>query len=182
MTVVRRFSIALMLTAALTGCAPLSHDPESAAPREYGPALEQASLEVRAGRYGIADHILAEFAMKFPSAPEAVETLYWRAVFKADPANQVALVKESLPLLDSYLAAPAAATLHRTEAGALKRLVILVESRAAVSSAPAPAAPAPAVAKPEAGKDEEIARLKEELQRANAELERIKRRLARPRP
>ena len=178
MIVLHRLSLLASVALLVTACASAHVDPEAVAPRDYAAALDQASLEVRFGRYGVADRVLSEFAAKAPASPEAIETLYWRALFKADPANQVALVREAIPMLDAYLAAPAASTAHRTEAAALKRLVTLVDSRVAVAPV---LASAPVATKPDAAKDEEIARLKEELQRANAELERIKRRLAQPR-
>lgn len=178
MTLSRPVCITLAALTLLAACGPLrSGAPEPAASDAFATALLQASTEAQAGRYGVADRLLGDFATRYASAPEAAETLYWRALFKADPANQVAYIKEAIPLLDAYLALPGLT--HHTEAGTLKRLALLAEGRAVPSTTAAPAA-VPARAD-DHSRDEEVQKLKEELQRANAELERIKRRLARPR-
>jgi hypothetical protein len=100
-----------------------------------------------------------------------------RAVLKLDPGNAES-VRESMTLLESYLAGAPAGT-HRVEAGALHRLGLALEQRSAVVAA---TPPAPTVRPEDKARDEEILRLRDELAKANAELERIRRRLARPRP
>jgi hypothetical protein len=128
-------------------------------------------------RTGDADRALTAFAQRYPGSPEAAEVTYWRALLKLDPANAAA-VRESITMLESYLAA-APAGAHRTEAGALRRLGLALEQRnAALAAIP----PAPTARPEDKARDDEIARLRDELSKANAELERIRRRLARPRP
>ena len=142
---------------------------------DFTATLSQASQDAGAGRYGVADKLLADYTVRFPASSDAVESMYWRAIYKLDPANQGASPRDASVLLDGYLASPSAP--HRSEALTLKRIASVLETRAAM--------PAATVVKVEAAptdksKDEEVSRLKDELSRANAELDRIKRRLAQP--
>src|SRR3954467_14146238 len=52
--------------------------------------LREADREAAAMRFGIADRLLAAFAESHAGTPEAIETGFWRAVFKLDPLNQTA--------------------------------------------------------------------------------------------
>ena len=81
-------------------------------------------------------------------------------------------------LLDGYLAT--GTTTHRLEAQTLRRIATALD--AARSSATPIPAKTEIVKVDDKSRDEELARLREELSRANAELERIKRRLAQPKP
>lgn len=149
-------------------------DPIPAGRTEWTPVLLQASQEAGAGRYAGADKLLTDFAVRFPASAEATEAMYWRAIYKLDPANASGGAREAAALLDGYIASGANG--HRTEVQALRRVAAALEARVA--------APAPVkveVVKPDdKAKDEEIARLKDELSKATSELDRIKRRLALP--
>ncbi|MBC7674323.1 MAG: hypothetical protein H7247_18035 [Polaromonas sp.] len=149
-------------------------DPMPAGRTEWTPVLLQAAQEAGAGRYGVADKILADFAVRYPASAEATEAMYWRALYKIDPSNQTGGPKDAGALLDGYLAS--SATMHRTEVQTLRRLASALDVRAAA------AAPVKVdVAKPDdKARDEEILRLKDELSKATSELDRIKRRLALP--
>ena len=140
----------------------------------------QASQEAGAGRYGVADKLLADYSARYPGSADAADAMYWRALYKLDPANQSAAPRDALVLLDSYLST--IATDHRPEAQTLRRVAAALEARAAAA---ATAAVPPKVDPPKAedkAKDEELQRVRDELAKANAELERIKRRLAQPKP
>ena len=144
--------------------------------------LQQAEREVLASRYGVADRLLDEYAVSHANTPEAVETGFWRALFKLDGANRNAEARDAIALLDAYLSAPVTVA-HRGAATSLRRVAVALD-RTAIA---APPSTARADAKPEVKpedrpREEEITRLKEELAKANAELERIKRRLAQPNP
>ncbi len=142
--------------------------------------LASASQEAHANRFVGAEQLLAEFAARHPASPEAVESLYWRGIFRLDPSNPAASAREAGALFESYLGRTTGA--HRTEASMLRRLASSMEARAAaIASTPAPA-PTPTPSSADRAKDEEMQRLREELAKANAELERIRRRLAQPRP
>lgn len=171
-----------------TGCAQLRAANATPAPMEgrLGASLQQAEREAASSRFGVADRVLADFALAHPNTPEAIETAYWRALFMLDPGNQTASRRDAIEMLDSYLNTPVI-VMHRGSATTLRRIAVALDRPAPVAVAPA-AAPAPR-AEPKAdtkaddkSRDEEVQRLKEELAKANAELERIKKRVAQPNP
>lgn len=174
-------AIALVALLAGSGCLPTrntpTEDPTPTAAAEWPVLYSRVVADANESRVAAADRALLEFAQRFAGSPEAVEVPYWRAVLKLDPGNAAAL-RESMTLLESYLANAPAGT-HRVEAGALRRLGLALEQRnAAIAVIP----PAPTVRPEDKARDEELQRLRDELAKANAELERIRRRLARPRP
>ena len=186
-TIRLRAALAGLILAA--GCSRLlAANASSAAPMEgeLTTTLQQAEREVIASRFGVADRLLIDFAEGHANAPEAVETSYWRAVFKLDPLNLTARPRDAAVLLDDYLNAPVTIA-HRGAATTLRRAAMALDRPAqpiqpassAASGSTAPAAAAPADAK---ARDEEMQRLKDELAKANAELERIKKRLSQPNP
>lgn len=181
--VLRRTARAAVLVASLAACStgqthlgePLPGGPE------WTSRLLQASQEAAVGHYAVADKLLADYTTQFPASPEAAEAMYWRALFKMDPANGSSTPRDAAVLLDGYLASGAAA--HRPEAQTLRRIASALDARAVAAAAPAPAPAKVEVVKPdEKARDEEIQRLKDELAKANAELERIKRRMKQPKP
>lgn len=161
--------------------------------REWSSALESAQYAATQGRPQAADSILAGFAARHAGTTEALETAYWRALFKLDSLDRPESLTPAMALLDSYLADQRPRE-HVAEAVALRRVgtqldalnaralavvaTVPHENREPVSSA------RPSEAKPSgdqsAAADAEIKRLKDELAKANAELERIRRRLTRP--
>ena len=173
---------ALALVVLLIGlaCVPARNTPEPAEPTaqsEWPSVYARVIADASEARTGDADRELTAFAQRFPGSAEASEVTYWRALLRLDPNNPAA-VRESLVMLESYLAKAPAGT-HRTEAAVLRRLGLALEQRnAALAAIP----PASAVRPEDKARDEEIARLRDELSKANAELDRIRRRLARPRP
>ena len=163
--------------------------------RKWAPALETAQALAAAGQPAKADSVLAAYATSFPGTPGAHEVNYWRALFQFEgaPAGPV----PPAIMLQTYLAHRHVE--HRTEAQALLRATVRVDSlsRAAnalatkvqvsdgeVVSAANRAADAKADAKAATAetKDQEaeIKRLRAELAASKEELERIKKRLAEP--
>jgi hypothetical protein len=150
------------------------------------------------GKFDAADSVLADFAARFPGTQNALETAYWRAVFKMDPTNPHASMAMASSALDAYLAnnGPrdhvAEATVMRRIAGQIDGLSRLAASAmtqakdASSVAANAKAQVADANARAEAKTDTpasseaEIKRLKDELAKANAELDRIRKRLSIP--
>lgn len=170
------------------GCAQLraaNSSPASPMEGQLTATLQQAEREVLASRYGVADRLLAAFSEGHANTPEAVETGFWRALFKLDVANRTASPRDAIVLLDGYLGAPVTIA-HRGAATALRRIALALDGAGTTATGASNASATPAArsdAKPDdKTRDEEIARLKGELARANAELERIKRRLAQPNP
>jgi len=174
-------ALALVVLLIGSGCLPTHTTPskpvEATAQSEWPAVYARAMADANESRTTEADRALSAFAQRYPSSPEASEVMYWRALLKLDPANSTA-VRESITMLESYLATAPAGT-HRTEAGVLRRLALALEQRnATIAAIP----PATAVRPEDKARDDEIARLRDELSKANAELDRIRRRLARPRP
>jgi hypothetical protein len=170
-----------LLCAAVAACSrgQVSTLAEPASHSEWSATLVQASTDASAGRYGVADRVLSDYATRYPASPDAAEALYWRAMYRLDPANQSASPREAAAMLDSYLGVSGVP--HRAEAQALRRIAGALERREQPAAGNTSAAPKPDAA-PDKAKDDEIQRLKDELSKANAELERIKRRLAQPKP
>lgn len=167
---------AIVATAFLGACAVLRPSTSPVPVEgEWNGVLAQARQETLAMRFGIADHLLSDFATRHPGTLEALEANYHRALFKLDPANPTGSVREAEALLDAYLAVSGPLPL-RADVTSLRRIATALERGGAVASSP-PAAGASA-----APRDEELQRLRDELAKANAELERIKRRLAQPKP
>jgi hypothetical protein len=148
--------------------------------REWPETLQRAQAAAEAGRFDFADSTLVAFAERHASSPEASETLFWRALFRLDPANPHASAKDAAEDLTAYLARSGRHQ-HLVEARALRRAALLADSLA-VSSGRRVAAAGAAGAAAVTDKDAEIARLREELKKATDELERIKRRLSTPTP
>ena len=193
-TILSRAALGLLLVSGGCGGLLAANATPAPAPMEgkLAVTLQSAEREAAAARFGIADRLLSDFAEAYPNTPEAVETGYWRALFKLDPNNQTATTREALVLLDGYLNAYASVA-HRGSATALRRAAQALNRPATVVAVPTPVtSPAPGAAsrpdvRPDARPDdkaseEEIKRLKEELAKANAELERIKKRLSQPNP
>jgi hypothetical protein len=192
-------ALALFAVASL-GCAAIPHP-------SFGPSAESdlhrtlALSEAYASRadFGAADSTLAAFATHFPGSAEALETTYWRALYKLDPSNRGSSVPSAMASLDAYLTdtrprthVSEAITLRRLagQLDALNKLAASATSQAKDANARAATAtdakdtakPADSSAAAAAGADAEIKRLRDELAKANAELDRIRRRLSQPPP
>lgn len=168
--------------------------------REWPAALAAAQSADSIGQYRVADSILTAFQARYPFTEAAAESMYWRALFKLDPANYGATPQEALALLDEYLHAPHHES-RESEVRILRRTTVLVgtiqqlaEQAASEVDSARTQTDSVKLAK-RAGdtkgrsKDEEIAHLREELSKAltqldetNQELDRIKKRLAAPKP
>jgi hypothetical protein len=152
---------------------------------EWSVVVEQAGVEVQAGRYASADQLLASFQQQYPGAPQSSDATVHRALYKLDPTTPGASSRDASVLLDAALAgSPMLA--HRGDLLALRRIASALETKPSVVTVSVPGRDAPVVS-PRADvslkdKDDEIARLKDDVARANAELERIRRRVATPKP
>ena len=165
--------------------------------REWPATLETSKSDAARGAFGAADTVLAAFASAYPGSPEALETWYWRGLFRMDPSNQHSSMISAIASLDKYLGDQRPRE-HLVEATTLRHLASEIDglNQLAASQmeqakeATPPTAPVievrPEVTKvntdAQAASDAEIKRLRDELAKANAELERIKKRLAQPPP
>jgi hypothetical protein len=203
----RQLSILLITVLASTGCVqrPLFMQPRPV--REWAPTLQAVKEAARAGRYGQADSLLAQFESRYPTVYEGRAAAYWRALLLADPANPQSSPAEALRAINRYFAGGSTADGY-DEATVVRRIVqrqdsltreldqarrLIAETEEAAAEPRAAAAPAPAPAAPAAGRDtrparenrnlvDEVRRLRNELSQANQELERVKRRLSEQRP
>ena len=124
-----------------------------------------------------ADSMLGHFRARFPGTPSAVDALFWRGMLRADPANPAQTSRDASADLQAYESGGALHP-HTEEAALLRRLLTQVDSlREAVTrerTAASVLIPRDSL-KP---RDEELVRLRAELDQTRAELERIRRRLA----
>jgi hypothetical protein len=159
--------------------------------RAWGPTLDQARTLAAEGRVAQADSVLAQYAQAFPTAPQAVEANYWRAVLNLRAPSPTQGISQAIPLLQAYLAA-GQSTQHWAEADALLRATARVDSISKIAATyvskgevagdvttnPAKPAEIKTVVVDSKAQDDEIKRLKDELAKSKDELERIKKRLA----
>jgi len=189
-------AIAVMLGA----CAALKASTAPSAEQQWPSTLSLADAHAMRGEFDAADSMLAAFAARYPGSDEALETAYWRAVFKLDPTNRNGSLPTALAELDGYLASNqrrdhiAEATTLRRVGGQLTELnKLAADALTQAQTAKVTAATATAVAvdakeakaatvDANADAQVEIKRLKDELAKANAELDRIRKRLSQPPP
>jgi hypothetical protein len=131
-------------------------------------AAARAALD--AGQFAAADSILAAFERAEPDSPDVSESAFWRVMVRADPRNPAFSPADARAAIEAYLARANAQ--RRSEALVMLHMLSLSDSIRAVHTAQRSAAEAR-----DRTRDEELQRLRDDLQRAQAELDRIKRRL-----
>ena len=131
-------------------------------------AAARAALD--AGQFAAADSILAAFERAEPDSPDVSESAFWRVMVRADPRNPAFSPADARAAIDAYLARTNAQ--RRSEALVMLHMLSLSDSIRAVHTAQRSAAEAR-----DRAREEELQRLRDDLQRAQAELDRIKRRL-----
>jgi hypothetical protein len=206
----RQLSVVLLTALAATACSqrPLFMQPRPV--REWPPTLQAVKEAARAGRYGQADSVLAQFEARHATSYEGRQAAYWRALLLADPANPQSSPPEAVRAINRYFAGRATAETY-DEATILRRILLGVDSltrelaqterliaeahQAAAEAEARPAAGPPAAAPRAAAPAEsprptretrnlveQVRRLRDELSKANQELERVRRRLQEQRP
>ena len=137
--------------------------------------LAAVRVAVDSGRFSVADSMLTEFERSEPGTRDASESAFWRAMLRADPRNPAFTPASARTALQEYLTSSAAD--RRTDAEVLLRLLDLSDSLRT-----AQATQRTATELRDRTRDEELQKLRDELQRTQAELDRIKRRLGPPKP
>jgi hypothetical protein len=140
--------------------------------------LAAVQAAVDSGGFAAADSMLAAFERAEPDSPDASESAFWRAMLRADPRNPAFSTADARRGIEAYLATPNPR--RRTEAGVMLRMLALSDSLRAAQAAQRSAVDA-ADARDRA-REEELQKLRDDLQRTQAELDRIKRRLGSPKP
>ena len=149
------------------------------ATREW--ATTRATVRELAGRaeHTRADSLLGDFRARYPGTPSAVDALFWRGMLRADPMNRAQSRRDASADLEAYESGGALHG-HAEEAALVRRLLVQVDSlRASVlqeRTAASVLIPRDSL-KP---REEEIVRLRTELDQTRTELERVRRRLAPP--
>ncbi|WP_148306343.1 hypothetical protein [Gemmatirosa kalamazoonensis] len=172
---------------------PAPLDPAADAAAQWPEARRIAQNFALARAFADADSTLRAFAARFPGTPSAAETVYWRALVRLDPTSDeqpsAEVLRDVRTWLDAYIAGGPLQE-HYVDAVVLRRIATRFDSlRMAADTRPVPVAAAPAIVNGNLVardslkvRDDEIQRLRQELDQAKAELERIRRRLAPPRP
>ena len=137
--------------------------------------LAAVRVAVDSGRFSAADSMLTEFERSEPGTRDASESAFWRAMLRADPRTPAFTPASARAALQDYLASSEAD--RRTDAEVLLRLLDLSDSLRT-----AQATQRTATELRDRTRDEELQKLRDELQRTQAELDRIKRRLGPPKP
>ena len=175
-------AFALLLTGACSQTAPIVRAPTMG----WANTFITAHRAAEAGDYVRADTLLATYASANPGSPESYEAIYWRGVLALDPANPHRSPTLATGAFEEYLRSPRG-QVRRGEAMVLRRLAQRLEhgelatplTASTRTTASAASAAGDSARRPDA-RDEEIAKLKEELRKSNEELERIKRRVSAP--
>jgi hypothetical protein len=182
--IARRLLTALAVLVVATACRHPSPPPPAVAdvpvpalPVEppWVATLASVRTAVDAGHYALADTILATFEQAQAGTSDASESAFWRAMLRADPRNPDFTPAGARAALERYLASEDPQ--RRTEATIMLRLVTLSDSLRSALAAQRTAADAR-----DRAREEELQKLRDDLQRTQAELDRIKRRLGAPKP
>ncbi len=143
--------------------------------RPWVATLAAVQTAVDSGHYAVADTILATFEQTQAATKDASESAFWRAMLRADLRNPDFTPAGARAALERYLASEDPQ--RRTEATVMLRLVTLSDSLRSALAAQRTAADAR-----DRAHEEELQKLRDDLQRTQAELDRIKRRLGAPKP
>jgi hypothetical protein len=165
-------------------------DPVTLAAQQWPEARRGAQNLILARSYDAADTLLRAFAARFPGTPSAAESVFWRALLRVTGgagATAGESTRDARALLDAYIAGGPLQE-HYTESVELRRILTVMDSLRASADAPrtvlVPTAPNALASRDSVikARDEELARLRTELESTKAELDRIRRRIAPPRP
>ena len=137
--------------------------------------LAAARAAADSGHFGVADSILTSFERSEAPASDVSESAFWRAMLRADPRNPAFTPADARAALEAYLTTPDPR--RRTEAAVMLRMLALSDSLRAAQATQKSASDAR-----DRAREEELQKLRDDLQRTQAELDRIKRRLGPPKP
>lgn len=182
---------ALALVALGAGCTPFrTHrvdvpDAGSIAASEWPIARTAAQQAAVRGNYARADSILRAFTASYPGTEAASDALFYRGVFRldleGDSARSSENAREARAALDAYLAGGPMQQ-HYAEALTLRRLASQLDSLHTIVPVPPPVVLGTQSTRDTLrARDDEIVRLRAELDQTKAELDRLRRRLT-PRP
>jgi len=184
----RRLPLVLALLAACRSApapAPAGPPPETLADiaaRTWRGTRESVMDLQRRGAHEQADSLLGQFRARYPGTPASAEALLRRALLRADPATNARTWRGALSDFEAYESGGPLHP-HVDEAVLFRRLLGQADSLRAASAQERAAASVLIPRDSLRPRDEEITRLRTELEQTRAELDRVRRRLApRPRP
>ena len=163
----------------VTPAAPVESLSRTAA-REWSTTRAAVREHASRAEHARADSLLGDFRARFPGTPSAVDALFWRGMLRADPANRAQSRRDASADLEAYESGGALHT-HAEEAALVRRLLVQVDSLRASAVQERTAASVLIPRDSLKPREEEIVRLRAELDQMRAELERVRRRLAPPR-
>ncbi|MGZ8379781.1 MAG: hypothetical protein ACXW05_04370 [Gemmatirosa sp.] len=152
---------------------------EQVADRTWAATRSAVAVMHGRGEAAQADSLLTDFRAQFAGTPAATEALFWRALIRADPVSALGAARAADADLAAYQSADEAPL--RAPAGVVRRLLAQSDSLRQVVTATRTAAALLIPRDSLKPRDEEIVRLRAELEQARAELDRVRRRLAPPR-
>ena len=149
------------------------------AAREWATTRTAVRALVGRAEHAQADSMLGDFRARFPGTPSAIDALFWRGMLRADPMNRAQSRRDASADLEAYESGGELHT-HADEAALVRRLLVQVDSLRASVVQERTAASVLIPRDSLRPRDEEIVRLRAELDLTRAELERVRRRLAPP--
>jgi len=193
----RRSRLRALLASVLVavGCAHFRHAPPpppsapsagAVAASEWPLARSAAQQAAIGGRFERADSVLRAFAASYPGTEASAEALFFRAFYKLDPAIETSAApeatREARLALDAYIAGGALQP-HYAEALTLRRIAAHLDSlHTNVLEAVRPTVLGTSGVRDTLKlRDDEITRLRAELEQTRSEMDRLRRRLT-PRP
>jgi hypothetical protein len=149
----------------------------SSAAREWGTLRDSAQALARAGEHARADSLLSAFRDRYPGTPASSDALLWRGLLRADPASRVQSTRAAASDLEAY---ESGGTFNpfATQTPVIRRLLAQVDSLRLAVAAERNAASVLIPRDSLKPRDDEVLRLRAELEQARAELDRVRRRLA----
>ena len=153
------------------------------ASREWTITRETTDALLRRGEHSQADSVLTAFRARFPGTPASSDALFQRALLRADPASRVHATRDAIADLRAYEAGGALQP-NFVAAGVMRRVLGQIDSLRTVAGTVRATVVAPVTIDYRDSlkvRDEELARLKLDIEQTRAELDRVRRRLAPPR-
>ena len=196
----RRLAVLALGAALAAGCARFRRHPAPLTPAvalsagaiaasEWPLARAAAHQAAVGGKFTRADSILRAFSASYPGTESAADALFYRSFYKLDPAVETTApaenVREARQGLEAYIAGGPMLP-HYAEAITLRRIAAHLDSLHVAAAAdpvraPLGVAPTQTVRDTLKMRDDEILRLKADLDQMKSEMERLRRRLT-PRP
>lgn len=190
------FAVVVASSTLLGACSVLGRQPKGAPPADSLAAIEWPSVERDAMNfivvrdYAHADSTLRAFAARYPGTPATAQSVFLRGLARIDPSSwgnaPLESIRAARNAFDAYVSGGAAEP-HYVESLVMRRVAgrldtLQTSDMAARATATTTSAIPGTLRDTLKVRDDEIARLRTELESTKAELDRVRRRLAPPKP